>query len=268
MTNKCPKLIYRLEEVLDSFNSLAIAFSGGVDSSFLALAAKKSGINFILYHVKSPFTPSQENRFAKEWAKSENMSFRIIEPDIMSQKDITDNNPMRCYHCKKFIFKLLLDEAGRDGFKILADGTNRDDLEDYRPGLKAAEELKVVHPLIEAGFDKEKIRLAAKFLGLPNWDEPASACLASRIPYGTIICHELLEKIRKAEDFLLEKGIHGSRIRVLNCGKDAKIEILPKDFDTLINQKNIIINYFTKLGFSEILLDLKGYRKGSLNKGI
>ena len=184
----------------------------------------------------------------------------------MDLPDFTSNSERRCYFCKDHLYKLLDKYAEQHGFQVLLDGSNADDLSDYRPGLQAALEQSVRSPLQEAGFTKDEIRQLAKELNLPNWDKPSSPCLSSRIPYGTEITFNLLQQVEKAEDFLSVLGFNEFRVR--HHGDVARIEIPPQDFNDLIKHRLEIIQNFNDLGYQYVTLDIKGFRSGSLNEGL
>ena len=255
----------KLYSIISSYKSLAIAFSGGVDSTLLAkVSLDVHADNLVLMHVASPFTPANESEFVEQWAREHNARLVNLELNPLDDPQIRLNCHRRCYYCKKLIMEHIIAEAAKMGINDVADGSNLDDLKDYRPGMEATKELNIKRPLIDAGFTKEMIRELAKDMELPNWHKPASACLASRVPYDTPLEQQMLEKIDLAESFLLAGGISGSRVRAIENSL-AKIEVNPSDFSLLTSNHEKIVNYFTELGFKDILLDLKGYRTGSLN---
>lgn len=257
----------KLKKILKSYGSVAIAFSGGTDSTFLAaIAASVLGDKVLLVHVKSAFSIKSESRFAVEWAKKNNVRLKVINLNPLKSMKIKKNSPLRCYYCKKFIMGALIKEAGKYGIETLADGTNTSDYGDYRPGLKASEELGIRHPLVDAGYDKETIRRDAKQYKVPNWNRPASACLASRVPYGTELTVARLGKIGKAEEFLRENNFDGCRVRLIDG--EARIELRPADFNSFISQREKLLKGLKKIGFKGIFLDMEGYRQGSLNKSL
>ncbi|OGV39704.1 MAG: TIGR00268 family protein [Lentisphaerae bacterium GWF2_45_14] len=258
----------KLYSIISSYKSLAVAFSGGVDSTLLAkVSLDIHGDNLVLMHVASPFTPAPESDFVEKWAKDNNARLVNVELNPLDDPQIRLNCHRRCYYCKRLIMEHIIKEASKIGIVDVADGSNLDDLNDYRPGMEATKELNIKRPLIDAGFTKEMIREMAKEMGLPNWHKPASACLASRIPYGTHLEKEILEKIDSAETFLAADGIQGSRVRVIENSL-AKIEVNPSYFSLIVSNHEKIVNYFTGLGFEDILLDLKGYRTGALNEKV
>lgn len=255
----------KLYSIVSSYKSLAVAFSGGVDSTLLAkVSLDVHADNLVLMHVASPFTPATESEFVEQWAKENNARLVNVELNPLDDPQIRLNCHRRCYYCKKLIMEHIIAKAAEMGISDVADGSNLDDLNDYRPGMEATKELNVRHPLIDAEFTKQMIRDLAKGIGLPNWHKPASACLASRVPYDTPLEKEILEKIDSAESFLAAEGISGSRVRAIENSL-AKIEVSPSDFSAVVSNHEKIVNYFSELGFEDILLDLKGYRTGSLN---
>ncbi len=244
-----------------------VAYSGGVDSTLLlkvaqdVLGDKAAGLIVI-----SPTLPARELKEARDIALTQ--GFKLIEKNSqeMELPDFTSNSERRCYFCKDHLFKLLDKYAEQHGFQVILDGSNADDLSDYRPGLQAALEQSVRSPLQEAGFTKIEIRQLAKELNLPNWDKPSSPCLSSRIPYGTEITLTLLQQVEKAEDFLSVLGFNEFRVR--HHGDIARIEIPAQDFNKLIEHRLEINQNFKDLGYIYITLDINGFRSGSLNEGL
>jgi len=252
-----------LSEILKKNDPLAIAFSGGLDSTLLAKFADSILNRVLLVHVSSPLTKKKETLNAVKWAKENKIELVTLSIDPLKNKKVRRNPEDRCYHCKKVIFKKVLSVAKNAGIKSLADGTNKDDFGDFRPGMKAAGELGVIHPLAEAGLGKKEIRILSKKLGITDWKKPAAACLATRIPYGTALDIKTLDRIEACENLLEEIGIRSSRVRAF--GDFAVIETAPSDFHFALKNKASIIKTFKKCGFRRILLDVEGYRTGSLN---
>ncbi|MGB5157467.1 ATP-dependent sacrificial sulfur transferase LarE [Desulfobacterium sp. N47] len=259
----------RLVSILKSYNSLAIAFSGGVDSSFLlALAHQVLGKKVIAITAVSPVHPARETEFAKSFAKKRNIKHKIIKSDEMDIAEFTANTRNRCYICKKNLFPRLLECAVKSGIKDLAHGANMDDLDDFRPGFMAASELKIAAPLIDAGFSKQQIRELSKNMNLETWNKPAMACLATRIPYETAITIESLKMIEKAENALIDLGFDSCRVR--HHGNLARIEVLPKDFKKILNRENkeAVIKKIKEAGYLYVAMDLEGYIRGSMNRDL
>ena len=255
-----------LKEVLSQYDSLAIAVSGGADSTFLATFAAKifPKDKLLPVHAVLPFSPKRETILVKQWAKDNDIDLKVMELDILKEEDVRKNDRRRCYHCKLAIMGNLICEVRKLGIANIADGTVLDDFGDYRPGLEATSELGIVHPLSDAGFNKKVTRVLARRYGLPNWRMPASACLASRIPYDTPLDKKILEAVGKAEDFITELGFPGCRVRVMEnmCGC---IEVNPIYLQLILKKRKEIAEKLKKLGFNRITLDIEGYRRGSLN---
>jgi pyridinium-3,5-biscarboxylic acid mononucleotide sulfurtransferase len=257
-----------LIDYVKSFKKAAIAFSGGVDSSFLAKVCHDVlKDNCIAITIYSPFLPKSELDDAKALANSIGIKHFVINDTLID--DIVSKNPVdRCFFCKKIEFSTILKIAHENGIDTVFDGSNLDDLSDYRPGLNALKELNINSPLREAGLTKIEIRALSKNLGLKTWDKPAYACLASRIPYGENITIEKLSQVEKAEEYLKQKGFRQFRVR--NHGEIARIEIAPlertKIFDTeLIDEISRTIKSF---GFIFVCMELEGYKTGNLNSTI
>lgn len=251
---------------LKGLESVVIAFSGGVDSTFLMQAAKESlGDNVLAVTIVSPYIPTWEVKEAKELVKDLSVKHELVEVPVILD-DIKNNPEDRCYLCKKFVFTKIKELQKEKGFKYVIDGTNLDDTKDYRPGMRALKELEVVSPLLENNIGKADIRRFSKELGLVTWDKPAYACLLSRIPYNQEIKFEDLRKIEDAEMFLMKLGFAGVRVRSHN--DLARIEVQKQDRVRICNDELMdkISNKFKELGFRYVTLDLQGYKMGSLNK--
>jgi len=253
-----------LDSILKDLGSFIVGFSGGVDSAFLLYRAKLlNPLNVKAVTIRTIYIPPREISEAVEFTKSHGIDHEIIDLEL---PDNMRHNPIqRCYLCKKTLFTALVSFAGKNGFKYVIDGTNADDSMDFRPGLKALNELNVRSPLAEAGLTKSDIREYAKKEGLPIWDKPAMACLLTRIPYNSEVTDEILQKIEKAENLLFEKGYPGARVRV--HGDVARIECLLGYVDRIFNdpRRQVIVSELKKIGFRYISLDMEGYRTGSMD---
>jgi uncharacterized protein len=250
----------QLISYLTDLGDAAVAFSGGVDSTFLLNAAYDAlGNKVIALTVKSPYIPDWEIAEAIDYAGKLGVKHLIIETPLT--REIMHNPENRCYLCKRFIFKKLRDIAVQKGFKNLVDGTNSDDSSDTRPGMKALKELNVLSPLKENEFSKQDIRRLSRMLGLPTWEKPAYACLLTRIPYNTAVEDVILRRIENAEKFLIDLGIKAVRVRT--HGDIARIEVDPSLIKKVI-KKNLfktINEQLKSLGFKYVTLDLEGYRE-------
>ena len=261
MREKYNNLINSLKEK----GKICIAFSGGVDSTFLLKVAQNVlGENVLAITVRSSMYPDRELKESKEFCKSLKIKHIFLDANEYSVPEFVGNSKNRCYFCKKGIFSKVKEIAQKEGFDIVADGSNLDDEGDYRPGIKALKELGIISPLKEAGLTKNEIRELSKELGLSTWDKPSMACLASRIPYGSVITREKLKKIEIAEEFLLSNNFKQFRVRYYD--DLAKIEVLKEDIPKVLQLSEVIIAKFKEIGFNYITLDLEGYRTGSMNE--
>jgi len=261
------KKINKLEKILKDMGSVIIAFSGGVDSSFLLKVAKKVlGKNVIAVTATSPTYPKNEFKEAKKIAKSMGFRHIIVSSNELEIEEFRNNPRDRCYYCKRELFQKIISIKKKHKFNFIADGTNYDDLNTFRPGLKALKELKIRSPLADAGLTKEEIRKYSRLLGLATWNKPALACLSSRFPYGEEISKSKLKKIEKAESFLHSLGF--SQIRVRYHYPIARIEIGKEEIPGMLQRstREKIINNFKKMKFEYITLDLEGYRPGSMDE--
>jgi len=260
------KKINRLKEILRELKSFAIAFSGGVDSTFLlAIASELPDIDIIAITSSSPMTPVREVKKAKEIAARLKVKHTIIKTNPLESPSLKANPPERCYICKKILFTKFLNLAEKQGLRYLTDGTNYDDLKAYRPGLRALKELGIRSPLAEAVFTKEDIRRYSKIIGLPTWNAPPLACLATRIPCNEEITTAKLKMIDRAEEFILSLGFKQVRVRYHH--PIARIELDPADISRLVEPsiRKKAVKRLKAIGFGHITIDMEGYRSGSMD---
>lgn len=257
----------KLISIVKNLESVAIGFSGGVDSTFLLKVAKDTlGDDVLAVTARSSTYPEREFLEAKEYAKDFNAKHEVIVSEELDIEGFSKNPIDRCYHCKNELFSKIQAVAKEKGYKYVLDGSNLDDVGDFRPGMKAAKELGVRSPLKEAEMTKEDIRNLSEKLNLPTWNKPAFACLSSRFPYGNEITEEKLSMVEKAEEYLRSLGIEQSRVR--HHENIARIEVNPKErkkfFDEdLMDEVGKTLQGF---GFTYVTLDIIGYRSGSMNE--
>jgi len=273
--SRCPGLqpgdleaLERLREILRGLGRAALGYSGGVDSSFLlAVAAEILGPNLLALTASSPTLAVSELEFARAFARDRGVRHEVMPSNELELAAFTANPRDRCYHCKKLRFGLMKERARREGMVALLDGTNLDDLGDFRPGMKAAEELGVIKPLVQAGFDKARIRRLSRLLGLPGADRPAEACYATRFPPGIEITEERIGRVARAEAAL--HALELSVVRVRFHGELARIELGAEEFQKLLDpeRRRRALEAVTAAGFELVTVDLQPYRPGGAGLG-
>lgn len=258
--------LQKLEEYIRGLGSLAVGFSGGADSALLLYVAHELlGDRAVAVTAKDASMPERELTEAVSFCEDRNIRHIICDVDPLKIDEYRNNNPDRCYHCKHMVFSRIKSVAEEKGISYVAEGSNTDDMGDYRPGLRAVSELGIKSPLRYAGLCKQDIRDLSEAFALPTWNKPSYACLASRFVYGEEITREKLHMIDMAEQFLIDKGFSGVRVRM--HGNLARIEVAPKDIPKITSDglREEIYEQMRKIGFIYVTADMKGYRTGSMN---
>ena len=259
----------QLTGIIRETQGVLVAFSAGVDSTFLLKVAHMVlGEQAIAFTASSPTAPPGELDAAKEFARALGCRHIVLDSHEMANPSFAQNPTNRCFFCKDELYRICRAQADQLGIGIIVDGTNLDDLKDHRPGLKAAREWRVRHPLVEAEMTKEEIRRYSRELNLPTWDKPSSPCLSSRFPYGTEITLERLQKVAACELFMKELRFREFRVRY--HGDLARIEVAQNEFERLLEKatREAIVQRFKEVGFNYVSLDLRGYRTGSMNEAL
>ena len=257
----------RLVSLLKQFEALIVAFSGGVDSTFLlAVAHETLKKNLVAITAESPVHPAREIQAATAFAQNLGVQHMVLQSREMSQPDFRANTKDRCYICIKYLLEDLLKIAKDMGIEHVAHGVNVDDLEDFRPGFAAANEMEIKAPLVDAGLNKDDIRALSRQMNLKTWNKPPMACLASRIPYGTPITDRDLKMVEQAEQAILSFGFTACRVRL--HGNVARIEVDPGEIEKMLDKgiRSAIFGKLRAIGFTHAAVDLEGYRQGSMNE--
>ncbi|OGP77670.1 MAG: TIGR00268 family protein [Deltaproteobacteria bacterium RBG_16_49_23] len=268
MNSELKTKIEKLKEIFQSMGKVLVAFSGGVDSTFLLKMARDTlgAENVLAVTALSPLYPERELKGAEKMAREIGVNHRLIESNELEIDGFSKNPPDRCYLCKRELFGELKTVARKENISSIVEGSTVDDEKDYRPGKKAVRELGIRSPLAEASFSKKDVREASKKLGLPTWDKPSFACLASRFPYREEITADGLKRVNEAEDFLI--GLGFKQVRVRHYQDLARIEIFKEEFGRLLDEeiRERVVAHLKKIGYHYITLDLQGFRSGSMNE--
>ncbi|MEN6616904.1 MAG: ATP-dependent sacrificial sulfur transferase LarE [Syntrophorhabdus sp.] len=266
MNEELRKKCDRLREMINSLHKVAVAFSGGTDSALLLKVCVDTlePANVLALTSSSSIHPASETKDALSLAQKMGARLILFDPEELEDATFLANTRDRCYYCKALLFRVMWAIAGEDGYECIVEGSNVDDLEDFRPGRRACLETGVKSPLLEAGFTKEDVRLLSREMGLATHDKPAQACLATRIPYSTVITREKLSMIEKSEECIKAYGIKQVRVRL--DGNSGRIEVEEGDIPLILENRDMIADHLSRLGFMYVSLDLKGYRTGSMNE--